>query len=100
MTIDAASTSVFPKNLDRGYPSIDHARGVWLHTTGGRRILDACSGGTMAGGLGHGVDEIVDAAAAGLGDIVYYYAHHFTNLPQERLAARLPPGLLHRRYVC
>ena len=89
MTIDAASTSVFPKYLDRGYPSIQRARGVWLHTTGGRRILDACSGGTMAGGLGHGVDEIVDAAAAGLGDIVYYYAHHFTNLPQERLAARL-----------
>ena len=89
MTIDAASTSVFPKYLDRGYPSIQRARGVWLHTTGGRRILDACSGGTMAGGLGHGADEIVDAAAAGLGGIVYYYAHHFTNLPQERLAARL-----------
>lgn len=89
MTIDAASTSVFPKFLNRTYPSIDRGRGVWLRTTGGRRILDACSGGAMAAGLGHGIDEIVDAAAAGLGDIVYYYAHHFTNLPQEKLAARL-----------
>ena len=89
MTIDSASTSVFPKFLDRDYVSIDHGRGVWLYTTGGRNILDACSGGAMAAGLGHGVDEIVDAAAVNVGDILYYYAHHFTNLPQERLAARL-----------
>lgn len=89
MTIDATSTNVFPKFLDRAYPNVDRGRGVWLHTTGGRRILDACSGGTMAAGLGHGIDEIVDKATANLGDIVYYYAHHFTNLPQERLAARL-----------
>ena len=89
MTIDASSTSVFPKFLDRSYPSVDQGGGVWLHTTDGRRILDACSGGAMAAALGHGIDEIVDAAVAGLGDIVYYYAHHFTNLPQERLAARL-----------
>lgn len=89
MTIEAESTSVFPKYLDRAYPNVDLGRGVWLHTTGGGRILDACSGGAMAAGLGHGVDEIVDAASAGLGDIVYYYAHHFTNLPQEKLAARL-----------
>ena len=89
MTIDSASTSVFPKFLDRGYPNIDRGLGVWLHTTGGGRILDACSGGAMVAGLGHGVDEIVDAAAANVGDIMYYYAHHFTSLPQERLAARL-----------
>lgn len=89
MTIDAASTSVFPKFLDRAYPNVDRGRGVWLHTAGGRTILDACSGGAMAAGLGHGVDEIVDGAAAHLGQIVYYYAHHFTNLPQEKLAARL-----------
>ena len=89
MTIDATSTSVFPKFLDRAYPNVDRGRGVWLHATDGRRMLDACSGGAMAAALGHGVEEIVDAAASGLGDIVYYYAHHFTNLPQERLAARL-----------
>ena len=89
MSIDSASTSVFPKYLDRGYPNIDHGMGVWLYTIGGRRILDACSGGAMVAGLGHGVGEIIDNAAANAGDIMYYYAHHFTNLPQERLAARL-----------
>ena len=102
MTIDAASTSVFPKFLDLAYPNVDRGNGVWLHTTGGRRILDACSGGTMAAALGHGVEEIVDAAAAGLGGIVYYYAHHFTNLPQEELAARLvglAPGMARVRFL-
>ena len=86
---DAASTSVFPKYLDRAYPSVDRGEGVWLHTTGGRRILDAVSGGAMTAGLGHGVGEIADSAQAAMGDIAYYYAHHFTNRPQERLAARL-----------
>ncbi len=89
MNIDAASTSVFPKHLNRSYPSIDHGRGVWLHKVGGGRILDACSGGAMVAGLGHGLGDIADTAASAMGDIVYYYAHHFTNLPQERLAARL-----------
>ena len=89
VTVDAASTSVFPKFLDRVYPNVDRGQGVWLHTTDGRRILDACSGGAMAAGLGHGVDQIVDTAAGNLGDIAYYYAHHFTNFPQERLAVRL-----------
>ena len=87
--VDAASTRVFPKYLDRVYPSIDRGEGVWLHATGGRRILDAVSGGAMTAGLGHGVGEIADAAQAAMGDIAYYYAHHFTNHPQERLAARL-----------
>ena len=89
MTIDQASTSVFPKHPGLGYPSVDRARGVRLYTTDGRTILDACSGGAMAAGLGHGVGDIVDAAAASVGGILYYYAHHFTNQPQEKLAERL-----------
>ena len=89
VTIDQASTSVFPKHPGLGYPSVDRARGVRLYTTDGRTILDACSGGAMAAGLGHGVGDIVDAAAASVGGILYYYAHHFTNQPQEKLAERL-----------
>lgn len=87
--VDAASTSVFPKYPDRVYPSVDRGEGVWLHAPGGRRILDAVSGGAMTAGIGHGVGEIADAAQAAMGDIAYYYAHHFTNRPQELLAARL-----------
>ncbi len=87
--MDALSTSVFHKYPDRSYPAIDRGHGVWLHKVGGGRILDACSGGAMVAGLGHGLGDIADAARAEMGDIAYYYAHHFTNLPQERLAARL-----------
>ncbi|MEX0984000.1 MAG: aminotransferase class III-fold pyridoxal phosphate-dependent enzyme [Actinomycetota bacterium] len=87
--IRAGDTRVFPRDLDRAYPSIERGEGVWLTTTDGRRILDACSGGAMVTCLGHGVPELVDAADAQAERIAYFYNHHFTSEPQERLAERL-----------
>ena len=46
---------VFPRFLDLPYPNVERGDGVWLTTTDGRRILDACSGGAMVACLGHGV---------------------------------------------
>ena len=103
MSIEQAAAGVFRKHPGRDYPIVDRAEGVRLYTADGGRILDACSGGAMAAGLGHGVDEIVDAAASGAGGIGYYYAHHFTNLPQEQLAERLAglaPGMSRVRFQC
>ena len=60
--IEAGATSVFPRLLDWPYPNIDRGKGVWLYTTEGREILDACSGGAMAASLGHGLGEIAEAA--------------------------------------
>jgi len=88
-TISAEQTSVFPRFLDLAYPNIERGKGVWLETTDGHRILDACSGGAMVACLGHGVTEIVDAAAAQAEQIAYFYNHHFTNRPQEQLADRV-----------
>jgi adenosylmethionine-8-amino-7-oxononanoate aminotransferase len=88
-TIRAEDTNVFPRFLDLAYPSIERGQGVWLETTGGDRILDACSGGAMVACLGHGVAEIAAAAAAQAEQIAYFYNHHFTSGPQERLADRL-----------
>jgi adenosylmethionine-8-amino-7-oxononanoate aminotransferase len=88
-TIRADETSVLPRFLDLAYPEIDRGEGVWLTSTDGRRILDACSGGAMVSCLGHGVPEIVDAAAEQAERLSYFYNHHFTNEPQERLADRL-----------
>ncbi|HJU57599.1 MAG TPA: aminotransferase class III-fold pyridoxal phosphate-dependent enzyme [Actinomycetota bacterium] len=82
-------TSVFPRLLDLDYPSVERARGVRLTTVDGHEILDACSGGAMVACLGHGVPELIEAAARQAERIAYYYNHHFTNEPQERLAARL-----------
>ena len=88
-TIRSDETSVFPRFLDLRYPNIERGEGVWLETVGGRRILDACSGGAMVACLGHGVHEIVDAAAMQAERIAYFYNHHFTSRPQEELADRV-----------
>jgi adenosylmethionine-8-amino-7-oxononanoate aminotransferase len=88
-TIRAEETNVFPRFLDLAYPNIERGKGVWLETTDGKRILDACSGGAMVACLGHGVTEIAEAAAAQAEQIAYFYNHHFTSRPQEELADRV-----------
>ncbi len=101
-TIGSDATSVFPRFLDLAYPSIERGEGVWLTTVDGRRILDASSGGAMVACLGHGVRELADAAAAQADRISYFYNHHFTSEPQERLADRLlalTPEMARVRFV-
>ena len=88
-TIRSEETALFPRFLDLEYPNIERGEGVWLSTTDGRRILDACSGGAMVTCLGYDVPEVVAAAADQAERISYYYSHHFTNELQERLAERL-----------
>ena len=48
--------------LNRETPHIVKAEGVYLYDDQGNRILDA-SGGAIVCSIGHGVDEIVEAAA-------------------------------------
>jgi adenosylmethionine-8-amino-7-oxononanoate aminotransferase len=88
-TIRSEETALFPRFLDLAYPNIERGEGVWLWTTDGRRILDACSGGAMVTSLGYEVPEVIAAAADQAERISYFYSHHFTNEPQERLAERL-----------
>lgn len=88
-TIGSGDTSVFPRFLDLEYPNVERGEGVWLTTTDGRRILDACSGGAMVTCLGHAVPELVAAATEQAERIAYFYNHHFTSEPQERLADRV-----------
>jgi hypothetical protein len=64
-------------------------KGVWLETDDGRRVIDASSGGAMVTCLGHAVPELAAAAAEQAGRIAYFYNHHFTSEPQERLADRV-----------
>ena len=101
--IRSDETHVFPRFLDLASPSIERGDGVWLTTTDGRRILDACSGGAMVSCLGSGVPEIVEAAAEQAERLSYFYNHHFTSEPQERLADRLlevvAPGMARVRLV-
>jgi adenosylmethionine-8-amino-7-oxononanoate aminotransferase len=87
--VRSEETNVFPRFLDLDYPNVERGDGVWLTTTDGRRILDACSGGAMVANLGYGVPEVVAAAAEQAERIAYFYNHHFTSETQERLADRL-----------
>ena len=95
-------SAVFHRFLDLPYPSIESGVGVWLTTVDGRRVLDACSGGAMVACLGHGVRELAAAATEQAEKISYFYNHHFTNEPQERLADRLlglTPEMARVRFV-
>jgi adenosylmethionine-8-amino-7-oxononanoate aminotransferase len=102
-TISAQQTSVFPRHGELAYPNIERGEGVWLTTTDGRRILDACSGGAMVTCLGYGVPEVVAAAADQAERIAYFYNHHFTSEPHERFAERLlavaAPEMARARFV-
>lgn len=82
-------TAVFPRELDRAYPLIERAEGVWLYDGKGTAYLDAVGGGAMVASLGHGVREIVDAARAQAEQVAFLYNQQFTTSPQEALAKKL-----------
>jgi adenosylmethionine-8-amino-7-oxononanoate aminotransferase len=94
--------AVFPRVLDQVYPVVERGEGVWLYDADGRQILDACGGGAMVTCLGHGRDDIVEAAARQAEELPYYYYHQFTNELQERLADRVlevAPEMARARFV-
>jgi adenosylmethionine-8-amino-7-oxononanoate aminotransferase len=94
--IASDETNVFPRELDRRYPLIARAEGVRLWDAAGNEYLDAISGGAMVTSLGHGVAELVEAAARQAREVSYLYSQQFTSRPQEDLATLLcelaPPG--------
>ena len=49
---------------------VTHSEGVWLHTSDGRRILDA-GGGAIVTNIGHGRQEIAQVAADALSHLDY-----------------------------
>lgn len=81
--------AVFPRVLDQAYPVVERGEGVWLYDSDGRKVLDACGGGAMVTCLGHGRNDIVEAAARQAEELPYYYYHQFTNELQERLADKV-----------
>ncbi len=87
--VRAHETSVFPRELDKAYPLIERAEGVWLYDAAGNAILDAVGGGAMVTSLGYGVRELVEAAREQAGRIPFVYNLRATTPPQERLAAEL-----------
>ncbi|MGH2580981.1 MAG: aminotransferase class III-fold pyridoxal phosphate-dependent enzyme, partial [Actinomycetota bacterium] len=101
--VDSNETRVLPLELDRRYPVLVRGRGVWVEDAGGRRYLDAMSGGSMAATLGHGRTDIIEAARAQAERLAYVHNERLTNPAQEKLARELvevaPEGLTRVRFV-
>ncbi|MFL5798347.1 MAG: aspartate aminotransferase family protein [Actinomycetota bacterium] len=101
--VDSSRTHVLPLELDRRYPVVVRGEGVWVEDSGGRRYLDAMSGGSMAATLGHGRSDIVAAARAQAERLAYVHNERLTNPAQERLASELvavaPEGFTRARFV-
>lgn len=101
--VRADQTHVFVRELDRAYPLIERAQGVWLYDRNGTTYLDAVGGGAMVSSLGHGVRQIIDAAHTQAQQVSFLYNQQFTTPAQEMLAAKLtevaPPGFTRVHFV-
>ncbi|MFK5688991.1 aspartate aminotransferase family protein [Ornithinimicrobium sp. LYQ92] len=73
-------------------PRISHGRGSELFDVDGRRYLDA-AGGAIVVGIGHGVTEVVEAAAAQAGRVAYVHGSTFASEALEEYAEALAPLL-------
>src|SRR5438132_13186118 len=102
LLVDSSSTSVLLPELDRRYPVMVRAQGVWLEDSAGRRYLDAMSGGSMAATLGHGRRDIIAAARAQAERLSFVHSARLTNPAREALARELvsvTPGFTRLRLV-
>ena len=101
--VDGNETRVLPLELDRRYPVLVRGQGVWVEDAGGRRYIDAMSGGSMAATLGHGRTDIIEAARAQAERLAYVHNERLTNPVQEKLARELvevaPEGFTRVRFV-
>ncbi|MFC7340032.1 aspartate aminotransferase family protein [Saccharopolyspora griseoalba] len=68
---------------------VTKAEGSWIYDDAGRRYLDGTASLWYAN-VGHGRNEIVEAAAAQMRELESYFVFNdFTNPPAEKLATRL-----------
>jgi adenosylmethionine-8-amino-7-oxononanoate aminotransferase len=69
-------------------PRIDHADGVWLFDSSGRRYLDGASGAVVTA-IGHNHPHVVAAMRQQAGRVTFVHRGAFTSDALEELAARL-----------
>ncbi|MBA3489654.1 MAG: aspartate aminotransferase family protein [Longispora sp.] len=81
------SGGVFSRAVGR-LPRVSHARGAQIWDVDGRRYVDA-AGGAIVVGVGHGVSEVVEAAAAQARDVSYVHGSMFTSEVLETYVAEL-----------
>ncbi|EKC97340.1 aminotransferase, class III [Trichosporon asahii var. asahii CBS 8904] len=87
-THDVTDSSVLHRNLKVVLPIVTHARGSYLYTSSGQRILDG-SGGAAVVSVGHGVPEIISAVSSQISTLPYVSSALFAIQPAEELARRM-----------
>jgi adenosylmethionine-8-amino-7-oxononanoate aminotransferase len=84
-----SDSSVFYRRPPRWrFPEIVRGEGVYLYDAEGRRYLDA-AGGALVVTVGHGLEEIAEAARAQMARLAYVHGTEFTSPPVEALAGEL-----------
>jgi len=81
-------TALIRNVLNASLPTIDHARGVWLHDTQGKDYIDGSSGAVVTL-VGHTHPRVIAAIADQAGRVTYTHRGAFTNEPAEALAEDL-----------
>ncbi|MHB1134490.1 MAG: aminotransferase family protein [Chloroflexota bacterium] len=87
-SVSAGHDALFHSGWRNRYPILARAEGCYVYDADGKRYLDA-AGGVHVVGIGHGVQEIVDAMAAQARQVTFTYGGAFTNGPQHQLAEQL-----------
>jgi len=94
--MSAPSVHVFQRASAAVLPVAVGGDGIFIETSDGRRILDAC-GGAAVSCLGHSDRTVVEAIKAQLDALPYAHTGFFTSEPAETLAAmlaeRAPEGI-------
>jgi adenosylmethionine-8-amino-7-oxononanoate aminotransferase len=81
-------SNVFYRDPGHEYPMVTRGGGVYLYDANGKQYLDG-SGGAAISCLGYRHPELTAAIVAQLETLAFAHTTAFTNLPQEKLAAKL-----------
>jgi adenosylmethionine-8-amino-7-oxononanoate aminotransferase len=81
-------TYLIKPHLQRHYPTVQYAKGIYVYDTNGKKYVDGCSGAVTAN-LGHGVPEIIEAMKEQANKVSFVYRSQFTSEAAEKLAETL-----------
>lgn len=72
------TNNVFYPFLNRNYPVIEKAEGIYLYDTDGKQYIDACCG-ALVSNLGHNVEEIKHEISQQLEKVTFSHRFKFSN---------------------
>ncbi|MGI6424655.1 MAG: aspartate aminotransferase family protein [Tepidanaerobacteraceae bacterium] len=88
--------------LNKQYPIVDHAKGMYVYDTDGKCYID-CAAGIAVVNIGHSVPEVIDAIKIQAERVCFTYGGTFTSEPRLRLAEqiiKMAPQGMERVFFC